>query len=101
MKYHYADANNQAVGPVEDVELDELFKNGVIKRDTNVVPEGSDAWRPYSSIRAMQAPPLSSPPPLSAPPSAQFAPSNATQRCPYCDEQVSVSAKKCKHCGDE
>ena len=101
MKYHYANANNQAIGPVEDSELDDLYNNGVITRDTNVVPEGSDAWRPYSSIRVLAPSPPSNPtPPLSHPPAAQFATSGATQRCPYCDEQVSVSAKKCKHCGE-
>ena len=24
----------------------------------------------------------------------------ATKECPYCSEQISINAKKCKHCGE-
>lgn len=101
MKYHYANNANEPVGPVEESELHELFNKGEIKRYTNILPEGSDAWRPYESLIGVPAPP----PPNSTvtPPLAAYPPQQAveaTQRCPYCSETVFASAKKCRHCGE-
>lgn len=101
MNYHYANANNDAVGPVEESDLKDLFAKGDIKHDTNILPEGSDSWRPYSSLMPVAPPPPNSTltPPLHAAPIGQ-SPHEATQRCPYCSELVAQSAKKCKHCGE-
>ena len=101
MKYHYANDANDAVGPVEESELHELFNKGEIKRDTNILAEGSDTWRPYSSLLGVPAPPSISTltPPLAAMPPQQAA-VEAMQRCPYCSEHVFATAKKCKHCGE-
>lgn len=104
MKYHYANEANDAVGPVEESELHELFNKGEIKRDTNILPEGSEAWHPYSRLTGVPAPPTNSStltPPLAAtPPQHHQAAAEAMQRCPYCSEMVFASAKKCRHCGE-
>jgi TM2 domain-containing membrane protein YozV len=104
MKYHYANEANDAVGPVEESELHELFNKGEIKRDTNILPEGADAWHPYSRLTGVPAPPTNNStltPSLAAtPPQHQHVVAEAMQRCPYCSEQVFASAKKCKHCGE-
>lgn len=100
-KYHYANANSEAVGPVEESDLKALYAKGEISRDTNVLPEGSDSWRPYGSLMPAVPPPPSGSlaPPVPAVPIVQPAP-EPTQRCPYCSELVAQSAKKCKHCGE-
>ena len=101
MKYHYANASNEATGPVDMAELNELFNKGEIKHDTNILPDGADAWRSYGSFLAVASPPTNStltPPLHAAPP--QHAVAEATQRCPYCSETVFASAKKCRHCGE-
>jgi len=72
-----------------------LFNKGVIKRNTNIIPEGSDTWATYSSLLGYPTPPPKSP---VAPPQQSAA--EATQRCPYCSETVFASAKKCRHCGE-
>lgn len=100
MRYHYANNANEAVGPIEESELHGLFNKGEIKRETNILPEGSDVWHPYSSLLGTPASPANSTlnPPLAAFPTQQTV--EATQRCPYCAETVVASAKKCKHCGE-
>lgn len=104
MKYHYANEANEAIGPVEESELHELFNKGEIKRDTNILPEGADAWHPYSRLTGVPAPPPNNstltPPLAAAPPQHQQAAAEAMQRCPYCSEMVFASAKKCRHCGE-
>ena len=88
MKYHYTNEANEAIGPVEESKLHELFSKGEIKRDTNILPEGADAWHPFSKLLGVMAPP-----PLAAA-SPQHAVSEAMQRCPYCSEHVFATAKK-------
>jgi len=93
MKYYYANPNNETVGPVEETDLKALYASGSITAQTNVIPEGGNSWVSY----AVQFPSgFPTPPPQTVHQST----ANATQRCPYCDEQVSVSAKKCRHCGE-
>jgi hypothetical protein len=50
MKYYYANAQNQATGPVELHELENLLKTGVISLSTNIVEEGQTEWKPVSAI---------------------------------------------------
>jgi len=101
MKYQYANNSNEAVGPVEESHLHELFNRGEIKRETNILSEGADTWLPYSSLLAGPPPPSSN---SAIPPIAGISPqqsaAEAMQRCPYCSEHVFATAKKCKHCGE-
>ena len=50
MNYHYADSENQVIGPITDDELHALYRSGTITEDTNIFPEGDTDWRPYRSI---------------------------------------------------
>jgi hypothetical protein len=100
MKYHYANKANEAVGPVDESELHDLFSKGEIQGQTNILPVGSDTWRPYSTLTGTPTPPPNS---TMTPPLAAYSPpqqAEATQRCPYCSENVFASAKKCRHCGE-
>ncbi len=106
MNYHYADSENQVIGPITDDELHALYRSGTITEDTNIFPEGDTDWRPYRSIAPLPAPPSRSLVPLTALSRIQqvYETSTpvaaATQKCPFCAEDISVSAKKCKHCGE-
>ena len=57
MLYHYADQDNQVVGPVSEDDLRALHQQGTITPDTNVFPEGGADWRPYRSLVALPPPP--------------------------------------------
>ena len=50
MKWYYADAGRQ-VGPVEDVQLDELVRSGAVRDDTLIWREGMANWQPHSAAR--------------------------------------------------
>lgn len=48
MNWYYA-KNKDQLGPVSEVELEELVRNGVIQPDTLVWKEGMANWQPYST----------------------------------------------------
>jgi hypothetical protein len=52
MRYFYADANNQPIGPYTPEELKQLAEKGTIKPETWVAEEGGAQWQPYSKIAA-------------------------------------------------
>lgn len=106
MNYYYADAMNQPVGPISDEQLKALHRAGTISHDTHVLPEGAAEWQTYGSV-ALPPPPLSQvlTPVIRSIQSAPVAPpslplTSPTQTCPFCAEQISPAAKKCKHCGE-
>ena len=49
MDYYYS-LNNQPIGPVPLEQLHELYRSGVITRETLVVPVGGNEWQPYGSV---------------------------------------------------
>lgn len=51
MKYHYTNAQNQPVGPVELAELAGLAAQGIINDQTAVIPEGGQTWTSYGAVR--------------------------------------------------
>jgi uncharacterized RDD family membrane protein YckC len=55
MKWYYADAGRQ-VGPVEDVQLDELVRSGAVRDDTLIWREGMANWQPHSAVRGPSKP---------------------------------------------
>lgn len=55
MKWYYADAGRQ-IGPVEEVQLDELLRTGTIRDDTLVWREGLPNWQPHSAVRGPAKP---------------------------------------------
>ena len=69
IRYFYADANNQPVGPYTTDELNQLFLAGNLRADTWVVEEGGTQWQPYSNLVTTKAPIGSAFPPQAAPPS--------------------------------
>lgn len=50
MKYYYANAQNQPVGPVELADLQRLLAERKISPTTNIIAEGGSAWVPLSSV---------------------------------------------------
>src|SRR5215472_6608620 len=48
MNYWYADSQNNTVGPVPWEYVVEMVRNGELKADPMVVPEGSSEWHPLS-----------------------------------------------------
>lgn len=59
IRYYYADARNQPVGPFAMEDLEKMNSAGVIDPDTQVCPEGGDDWVPLSSLISA---PLPTPP---------------------------------------
>ncbi|MEJ1973533.1 MAG: GYF domain-containing protein [Lacunisphaera sp.] len=51
MKYHYTNAQNQPVGPVDFAELNQLAAQGIINDQTSVIPEGGQTWSTWGAIR--------------------------------------------------
>jgi hypothetical protein len=63
--YYYADAQNQAIGPLPLAELQNLRTSGTLQNSTLVVKEGGQDWVPFSSIQpASIAPSAKSPAPV-------------------------------------
>jgi hypothetical protein len=67
MKYYYANAANQAVGPFEASEIARLAQSGTITEQTNVIAEGSQTWMPYGQLRQSISAPPPPPSPMPAP----------------------------------
>ncbi|MHB0995127.1 MAG: DUF4339 domain-containing protein [Elusimicrobiales bacterium] len=57
MRYFYADANNQPIGPYTLEELKQLNLNGTVRPETWVVEEGGSQWQPYTNLLAAGAAP--------------------------------------------
>lgn len=57
MTYYYADAANQAVGPITEDQLRALVRNGSITPDTQVLQEGTTEWCQYGLIAPPPNPP--------------------------------------------
>jgi uncharacterized RDD family membrane protein YckC len=55
MKWYYADAGRQ-VGPVEDLQLDDLVRSGAVRDDTLIWREGMANWQPHSAVRGPAKP---------------------------------------------
>ena len=106
MRYYYADHENAVRGPLDLLDLGTLFKDGSINAETQVVPEGETEWTPYHRVVTLPAPPAASMalvlPATDVLHSLSVMPPSmpTTQRCPFCDEEISPQAKKCKHCGE-
>lgn len=96
MNYFYANSANEPIGPVSQEQLLEMYQNRTITLDTYVIAEGASEWQPYRSITKTPIPPPNPQLPLATSISAIA----STQKCPFCAEQISVEAKKCRHCGE-
>jgi hypothetical protein len=93
-RWYYADANNQPVGPVTVETLHSLLLSGTITFDTLVLPkDGGSQWQPCHTVFTGQKPLVPIPP-------RTMIKTEATQKCPFCAELISIEAKKCKHCGE-
>jgi hypothetical protein len=73
MRYYYADAANQPIGPYELEELRRLHVAGVIRPDTLVAQEAGTSWRPYRDLMIPATPPPPDSPLLAATGSLAFA----------------------------
>ena len=106
MNYHYADASNQPIGPVTTEQLHALYRSGEVTLDTFIIAEGASDWQAYREIAPVSAPPVKTlVPVLQVARTPQYVPqplavAPATQKCPFCAEDIAAAAKKCKHCGE-
>src|SRR5215471_4426032 len=55
MNWYYVSAGQQA-GPVEEAQLEELFRTGQIQAETLVWREGMANWQPYREVKPVTAP---------------------------------------------
>jgi hypothetical protein len=56
MNWYYVSGGQQA-GPVEETQLEELFRTGAVKTDTLVWHEGMPNWAPYGQVKGPAAAP--------------------------------------------
>lgn len=95
MKYYYADANNQPVGPHTVEELLKLEAAGTIQAASWVVEEGGTDWKAFSDIKASQAAPAPAPMPAAAPtptPQAAASPTPQAEQRTLNPQPASVSS---------
>ncbi len=105
MNFYYADSSNQPIGPVTVEQLNAFFQKGEINLDTFILVEGTSDWQAYRTIAPVSTPPARTPVPVQVVRAPQLASQpiaadRAIQRCPFCAEDISAAAKKCKHCGE-
>ena len=63
--WFYADAKNEAVGPVPFAELERLAATEAIQPETQVIEKSGSEWKPFSVVAAHPADSESKPPPAS------------------------------------
>lgn len=56
MRYYYISADNEAAGPVDQGQLQELFRQGQITGETGIALEGSSDWIPFRQVQFQQQP---------------------------------------------
>ena len=84
MKWYYAEGGRQ-VGPVEESDLDDLVRQGVVRDETLVWREGMAAWQRHSAVRGASTPVSGSQ--SAAPPPAPVAVAAGENRdTRYCSE---------------
>jgi uncharacterized RDD family membrane protein YckC len=54
MKWYYAEGGKQ-LGPIEESELDDLVRQGVVRNETLVWREGMAAWQRHGAVRGSSA----------------------------------------------
>jgi uncharacterized RDD family membrane protein YckC len=54
MKWYYAEGGKQ-LGPIEEAELDDLVRQGVVRDETLVWREGMGAWQRHATVRGPSA----------------------------------------------
>jgi len=54
MKWYYAEGGKQ-LGPIEESELDDLVRQGVVRNETLVWREGMAAWQRHGTVRGSSA----------------------------------------------
>ncbi len=80
------------------MELKRLCGEGKLSQETQVCAEGTQSWRPLSTL--VQAPAGAIPATPAVPNQPQLSRIDQTKPCPMCGEQILAVAKKCKHCGE-
>ena len=91
-KYYYADAQNKTVGPVTTDELQALIRDGALRPDPMVVPEGMSEWRPLSQQGVGQA--------GAGAATGPFGQQSVESRfCSKCGTPVTTNVPACPKCG--
>jgi hypothetical protein len=91
MNYYYLDTQNKTTGPVTLGALQALIRDGGVKPDPMVIPEGGSEWKPLSVYNMAGAGA-----PAAVPAGAS---SGAAQFCPKCGTRQTGNATFCSSCG--
>ena len=81
MRYYYISADNQAAGPVDQGQLQELFRQGQITGETGIAPEGTSDWIPFRQMQFHQQA-LGAPAVMNHPGSYAGVPANGKMQSP-------------------
>jgi uncharacterized RDD family membrane protein YckC len=88
MKWYYAEGGKQ-LGPIEESELEELVRQGVVRDETLVWREGMAAWQRHAAVRGSGAGPASTA--TAAPPVPVAAGAGDSRYCSECGRAVPAS----------
>jgi len=88
MKWYYAEGGKQ-LGPIEESELDDLVRQGVVRNETLVWREGMAAWQRHGAVRGSSA--GSTTTAAAAPPVPLTAAAGDTRYCSECGRSVPAS----------
>jgi len=87
MKWYYAEGGKQ-LGPIEESELDELVRQGVVRDETLVWREGMGAWQRHAAVRGSGAGSAGN---VAAPPVPVAAAAGDSRYCSECGRSVPES----------
>jgi uncharacterized RDD family membrane protein YckC len=88
MKWYYAEGGKQ-LGPIEESELDDLVRQGVVRDETLVWREGMGAWQRHAAVRGPSAGSADTGAPVPAVPVAAGA--GDSRYCSECGRSVPAS----------
>jgi len=89
MKWYYAEGGKQ-LGPIEEAELDDLVRQGVVRDETLVWREGMAAWQRHGAVRGSGAGSATAAA-AAAPPVPAMAGAGDSRYCSECGRSVPAS----------
>lgn len=88
MKWYYAEGGKQ-LGPIEESDLDDLVRQGVVRDETLVWREGMAAWQRHGAVRGPSSGPAGTA--AAVPPVPAAAPAGDSRYCSECGRPFPAS----------